>query len=409
MAKRPQGDGTIYQNKDGRWQAQLSLGFDASGKRVRRSVYGKTQAECLKKLNALKRDRDERVATAAGGGTVGAYLKGWLKTKDLEVGPRTIDNYRRDVARYLAPLVGKKPLAKLSTRDVKLMQAALSKRHGAYTANRARALLHNALNDALREGFVRANPVAATKRAKHVKKRITIWSASEIAAALAEARRGRYYAFFFTALATGMRHGELNGLTWSRVKLFTPADSTDDWGEILVDQALEVVNGSLSLGIPKTSFSVRELGIDRDTKRVLEEHRERLACEAAVVKGYRESDLVFPSSQGTFLRQSNTLKVLKRIVEKSGVTPVSVHDLRHTHASMLIASGVDVVSISKRLGHASPDVTLRIYAHLFEKRSRPPAPSLHAMTGFAHPETAGPKSGPKKEEGALSKPQKSAP
>ena len=97
--------------------------------------------------------------------------------------------------------------------------------------------------------------------------------------------------------------------------------------------------------------------------------------------GYEHNDLVFPSSKGTFLGETNVRRALQSVIRQAGVTPITMKSMRHTFASMMIASGVDVVRLSRLMGHTSPNVTLKVYSHLFERHQRQPMPSLSTLTG----------------------------
>lgn len=341
------------------------------------------------------------------------------------------------------PKLGRLPLQKLTPRQIKMMQAEIAKASGAYTANRAKSLLGNILGDAVSEGYLTYNPARLVKGVKHQSKRIQIWTAEEIEKALTvAAETSRLYARFYVALTTSLRHGELLGLQWSRVRFYdSPEDAEADAGEITVDQAVVVVNNRAQLGRPKSPSAYRAIGIDVGTKLVLEIWRERLAQEVAVVKSYVPNDLVFHSYRGTIINQSNTIRELDAVInganpqirkhlkaqaqelrgkgmsEKEAmaqaieeleakpdlrakleeVKRITVHDLRHTHASMLIAAGMDPVAVSKRLGHESPEFTMRKYAHFFEKQRRLAAPSLAKLTGLSL-QAGGGKGGGKKRE-----------
>lgn len=419
------GEGHARQRPDGRWEVQVSLGFDYRGKRDRKSAYGKTPEEALKNAATI-RARHQR-GVVSGGATVAEYLASWLETKALEVEPVTISHYRKDAARYLVPRLGRVPLDKLSTRQIKLWQARLAEDCGPYTANRARSLLGNAMNDAVSEGLLMFNPAAPVRGVKHTPKRIQIWSAAHIEAALAAAAGTRFLPLMVVALSTGLRLGELLGLMWSRVRFYdapTVAE-TGDWGELKVDVAALMIDNCSRLGTPKTPGSFRDLGFDEETAGVLVAQRKRLGYEAAAVRGYVNNDLVFPSGRGTLQNQSNVHrdmdKVLaacnprliawlegvkaelmagglsqkaakeeakKRLAHEPGlresltdVPYITFHDLRHTHASMLIAAGVDPVDVSRRLGHESVAFTMRTYAHFFERQRRRASKSLSALTG----------------------------
>ena len=372
--KRPHGDGSVRKRKDGRWEARVSLGYGPDGKRRRKSVIRYTQAEVVSEMRLLKAALEEnRVPSKSV--TLGAYVQGWLQTKRLELKPRTHHNYLSDALRYVLPHLGAHTLAKLSLRELKNVQTLLAREHGVYTANRVRRLLSNFLGDAASEGYLQVNPVTHLKPLKIQSKEVRIWSAEEVHAALYVAKTStRLYALFYLALSTGLRPGELYGLGWSRIFF------GDEGASLKVDQAVEFVGGKPILGTPKNTFSKRTLALSADAAEVLRAQRYRLRLEGAAL-GYQHSDLVFPSSRGTFLDESGVSRALKSVIRQAGVTPISLKSMRHTFASMMIASGVDVVRLSRLMGHTSPNITLKVYSHLFERHQREPMPSLSTLTG----------------------------
>lgn len=374
MPRRPHGDGSVRRRSDGRWEARVSLGYGPDGKRKRKSIIRHTQAEVVREMRALKSAADAgRVPTKSV--TLKTYAESWLTSKTPALKPRTLENYRTDLARYVLPHLGAQALNKLELRTLKLHQSTLAEGHGRYTANRVRRLIHNLLADAVREGYVDANPAQHLRPLRQVSKEVRIWSADEVQAFLKVAEAStRLYALFYLGLSSGMRPGELYGLGWSRI-FFGDAGLA-----VRVDQAVEFVRGEAILGTPKNDYSKRTLPLSEDAAKVLIEQRRRLRLEAAVA-GYGPSDLVFPSSKGTFLSESNVRRALQSVVRQAGVTPVSMKSLRHTFASMMIASGTDVVKLSRLLGHTSPNITLRVYSHLFERHQPGALPSLDELVG----------------------------
>jgi integrase len=422
--RRSQGEGSKpRQRKDGRWEIKVSLGANANGKRARRSVYGATKRECQQAAKQLIRDYEDGKLADPSSLTIGEYLEEWLEHKRFEVEPRTHDNYQRDAKRYLQPKLAKEYLQKLTTGKVKAFQLELAKAHGSYTANRAKSLLSNLLNDAVQEGLLVVNVADRVKLLKHEKKRIEIWTAEEIPKVLEAARETRWYGLIYLALMTGMRHGELTGLRRAKVTFYPDSQlrPDEDHGEIRIDTAVVTLGGKRILSTPKTPYSIRSVGFSRETKEVLLEHYEMLELEN------QKTDLVFPTSTGNILDGTNTLASLARIIDRANpllqewlrertreltatglsfaaakrqaqemldaqpelrsrleeVKYITFHDLRHTFASMMIASGMDVVKLSRMLGHRDPGFTLKTYAHFFERQNRPAMPSLSSLLGSA--------------------------
>lgn len=385
MPRRAHGEGTVRRRKDGRWEGRVSLGYDAQGKRKRKSVIRHTQAEVVAEMRVLKAAVDAGRAPVKPT-TLRAYAPNWLAGRAAAVKPRSLENDRSDLARYVLPHLGAQSLDKLDLRTLKLHQSQLAEDHGRYTANRVRRLLHNLLGDAVREGYLTQNPAQHLRPLRLEPKEVRIWSAEEVHAALGVAKAStRLYPLFYLALSTGLRPGELYGLMWSRLFF------SDDSASLKVDQAVEFVRGKPLLGTPKNTFSKRTLALSGDAAEVLREQRQRLRLERqglalparneASALRYEHTDLVFPSSRGTFLSETNVRRALQSVIRQAGVTPITLKSMRHTFASMMIASGVDVVRLSRMLGHTSPNITLKVYSHLFERHQREPMPSLSDLTG----------------------------
>lgn len=412
------GDGHIRDRADGRKEKRLYLGKNARGKYIRASVYGRNRREVQAKARALLQQATLRTANQENL-ELGDYLLNWLDHKELEVAPRTISNYRADFERYIEPHLATLKLSPQHLTIGRLMQwrNALEADHGAYTANRARDLLRNALSDAVIQGLLPSNPALAVKPARHEPAEIEILSAEQVALFLEFSFRSRLAHMFHVALSTGLRHGEAAALQWSRVKLHKRPEPGEDAGEILVNQAVvRNSDGERVLSVPKRS-SRRVIGLTQEAAEALRSQRELLNAE-----GLGKSQLVFPNATGGLQDESNTNRALQGIVDACNpelmtwiherrrqhrqrglaalparraawqdaqrlpnfqellqVPYVSFHDLRHTFASMMISAGMDAVRLSLILGHKDPAFTMRRYAHLFELRERPAMPSISAL------------------------------
>jgi integrase len=173
-------------------------------------------------------------------------------------------------------------------------------------------------------------------------------------------------------LATGMRRGELLALRLSDIDL--------DGATVRIERSLEETRDGLRFKAPKTVHGKRTISLPPNAVAVLREHRRKL-LETRMAMGVGKPDadtLLFGEIDGS-PRRPDQLSWLWRSACKSLKLPtVSFHALRHTHASALIAAGIDVVEISRRLGHGSPAVTLRIYGHLFKRDDRASAGAIEA-------------------------------
>ena len=161
------------------------------------------------------------------------------------------------------------------------------------------------------------------------------------------------------ALATGMRRGELLALRWEDLDL--------EEAMVSIVRSLEETKAGLRFKAPKTKRGYRTISLPPSSVETLRAHRrQQLELRMALGQGRPESSaLVFSTIEGGPLSPDNLSRDWRRVTTARKLPRIRFHALRHTHASALIASGLDVFTISRRLGHASPAVTLAIYGHLF--------------------------------------------
>lgn len=168
------------------------------------------------------------------------------------------------------------------------------------------------------------------------------------------------YPIVSLALATGMRRGELLGLQWGDV------DLDADKPSLRVERSLEETKVGLRPRPPKTKRGRRNLSLPSDAVAVLQQHRKaQLELRFKLGIGNIAADtLVFCTIEGEPIRPRNITKAWSRVVAAKKLPPVSFHALRHTHVSILINRGVDILTISRRLGHSKAAITLDVYGHL---------------------------------------------
>ncbi|GED15442.1 site-specific integrase [Aneurinibacillus migulanus] len=178
------------------------------------------------------------------------------------------------------------------------------------------------------------------------KSNITVWDIAEINKFLQVAEnKGNYYPAFFLGIMTGMRQDEILGLSWKDVDL--------DNGIIYITQILSH-DGSEIFTRAKTKQSIRSVSISPNTVDFLRTLKEQQGL----------NDMVVQSSKGTPVSPSNLIKEMKRIIKLAGVPPIRFHDLRHTHATLMLKNGEHVKVVSERLGHSKIQMTLDTYSHV---------------------------------------------
>lgn len=366
VGKRAHGEGTISKRPDGTWEGKVSLGYDAEGKRKRKTVYGKTRQEVKGKLDELKRQIEGGTFSAAKL-TVKGYLEQWLTEKVREVKPQTAEDYRYQLEKYVIPIIGGLELGKLTPLKVQAMCGELADRISPQRANKCRRVLSGALSQAVCWQLIPRNPCDAVKPLKVAQTEMKLWEPKEAARFLDSARPHRLLAFFYLAMSTGMRRGELLGLRW------------EDVGEsyLVVRQAVIEQRGRIMITTPKTEKGARRIALSPDVGEVMNQHRDRQEAERQLLgTAWPDTGLVFVSEVGTLLHPRNFTRTWHTLQTNAGVRRVKLHDLRHLHASMAIRSGVDPKVLADRLGHAKASFTLDVYTHLFEEQRANSAVSL---------------------------------
>lgn len=204
---------------------------------------------------------------------------------------------------------------------------------------------------------ISTNPVLDADPPSVKKEEMRIWCIEEINTFLNHCRDERHYMTFLLAIYTGMRRGEILGLKWSDI------DFTRKVIHVQRSHAY-IPNRGYAFTTVKTKGSNRQVPIPDKILHELITHKERqLKWKERLGDLYEDQDLVVCTESGTMQDPRNVIRVMKRICKASNVTPIRFHDIRHTHASILISEGVDIVKVSARLGHANPKITLEIYAH----------------------------------------------
>jgi integrase len=362
--RRGRGEGSVYQEPDGRWTGVISFGYTPDGKRRRKKVHGATKQEVLDKLRKLPGQQTGEPCKL----TVGEILTRWLENTAREkVGPTTYLRYKQVIDHQIAPYVGGLSLAKLSALDVEDFYAEV-KRQGVPPASRRQGalVLTNALRHAVRLKMIPSAPTAGVTKPKLPEREMRVLTDDEAKAFRAAARRSRHYALFALAVATGMRRGELLALHWNDVDF--------DAGAVTIRRTLVMVGQQFILKEPKTKASRRTITVPAFALDAMHEHRKKM-----VARGFADR-AVFCNCRGGFIRGYNLLRnSFQPILARAGLPRLRFHDLRHTHATALLSKGHPLKAVSQRLGHSDVGITLRVYAHVLPNDDARLAGALQTM------------------------------
>ena len=355
MTKRSYGSGNIIERSPGVFLIRYR---DNAGNRHNETVKGNR-----KKAEAVLTERRTSMETGTFSGkkklTVGAYLQSWLETyAKTNCTAKTVQGYRQSINCYTRPIAGI-TLQKLDATHVQPIYAEMVKRG---LSNRSVDALHKALsiafNTAVKQGTLKRNILGSVIAPKVAKKEVEVWDAETRAKAMTVLRESQYGDFYKLGLMTGMRRGELAGLKWVSVNLSNH--------QLQVVNTLQRITGQgLMNGQPKTERSRRSIALSEDTVGLLHEIRgKQMTQQLEVSDTWTDSGYVFTSADGMPLDPNLATRAFKKVVAKAGLPKLTIHGLRHTHATILLEQGVNPKVVSERLGHASVATTMDIYSHV---------------------------------------------
>jgi integrase len=246
----------------------------------------------------------------------------------------------------------------------------------ARTVGHAHRVLHRGLERAVAFEIITRNVAHAVPPPKVERVEVAILTGEQIGGVLHRICDHPLYPIVALAVTTGMRRGEICGLKWGSINL--------DAGTVLVECSLEETSVGLRIKPPKTKAGMRTISLPKSTVDILRAHNRR-CLEQRMLLGLAgrpgPEEWVFPLIDGAPYRPDKLSRDWGNLVRDRKLPRVMFHALRHSHASALIAAGVDIVTVSKRLGHGSPAITLGVYAHLFNRTDASAAQAMEKALG----------------------------
>ena len=379
--KRGHGEGSIYQRpSDGRWCAALTL---PNGKR--KYLYGKTRREVSQALARMQRDVQDGLPLGDGRQTLAGWLTQWLEmTQPPKLAENTWRRYDEYVRQHLIPGIGHVKLAQLAPQHLQRLYTDLQREKGlsTTTVHHAHAVLHRALEVAMRFGVVARN-VADLVDAPPIRKHdIDPLNREEARAYLAAAEGHRNEALAVLAVATGMRQGELLALHWRDVDLEAQPSGAPG-GRLSVRWTLMLRDKIATIKEPKTRGSRRTIKFAAHVVEALRAHHARqLADRLRVGDRWQDHDLVFATQIGTPLSPRTVYDQHERFLAAAGLRHITFHDLRHTAATLLLLQNVNPKVVSEMLGHASVAITLDLYSHVLPDMQQDAAAAIATALGW---------------------------
>ena len=334
----------------------------------------KTQREVARRLKEITTSIDAGTYLPSCKLTVGEWLNTWISEYTADWKPLTVCNYSKQIKKHLIPRLGAAKLEDLDTHTIQLFYNSLTKSGLApKTVKNIHGVLHAALEQAISNGYIHKNPTAGCKLPKVVRPEIKPLEPEEIARMLKEAKKDAYDNLFIVAMFTGMRQGELLGLSWDNVNFKT--------GQITIKQQLQCKDGVYFLETPK-SGKCRVLFPAPVVMEALKDEQQQQNANKQIVGAAWENkfNLVFTDALGKNLVRRTVVKHFKAVIERANIPPdVRFHDLRHSFAVTSLYSGDDVKTVQANLGHATAQFTLDVYGHVTQKMRQESAMRMQAF------------------------------
>ena len=356
--------GTIRQRSRVRkdsWTVQIYLGTDPTTgkKRYHSEAVKGTKAKAERRRTELLRQVDTDSFVEPSGLTVGEYLLKWLRESVKgRVKNRTYEGYEGNVRRYLVPRLGAIRLEKLTSRHVQVMETELLEGGGlegkalsAQTVLQAHRVLTKALNDGVSSDILKRNVAQSVKPPRPSKFEHQTLDWDEVQAFVDGIPDDLHRTLVLVGLQTGLRRSELLGLQWR--------DLNFSAGILSVRRALiKLPSGGLELNEPKNGQG-RVVDLPHESVGELEVHRKRGGREQT-----GNGNFVFCQSDGSPLDPDLVTQAFRRMAKGAGLEELRLHDLRHTHASLMLSKGIHLKIVSERLGHSNIGITGDLYSHV---------------------------------------------
>ncbi|MES0091014.1 tyrosine-type recombinase/integrase [Mesorhizobium sp. M0030] len=358
--------GHITERSPGKWAIVLDL-YDEAGKRRRKwhSFSGtkrQAQEECARLITEIKNGHYVEPTKQ----TIAEFLDEWLDFIKPSVAPKTHERYAEILQKGVAPLLGDVTLAKLKTDRIdgafaKALTAGRRDGKGGLsprTVHHMRRVLIKALSQAVTWERLSRNPATATTPPKVERKKMLAYDAAQTAELIEAIRPTRMFIPTLLAVMCGLRRGEILALRWRNVEL------GDNLRQLSIVESAEQTEEGVRYKEPK-SGRARTVAMSSTVLAELKAHRIRQAEEQLRV-GMRPDAESFVVAQfdGSPIQPRSLTHEWVRIIGKTALPRIRFHDLRHTHASQMLAAGVHPKVASERLGHSTIGITLDLYSHV---------------------------------------------
>ena len=364
------------------WEARVTIGYDSkTGKQIQKSFSGKTQKEVREKMQAAAVEVNQGTYKEPSKMTLGEWLDIWEKEYLGRVSTMTKLNYCQHSKNHIRPALGKIKLEKLDGPMIQRFYNDLATPHGdiprlsGKTVKCIHGVLHKALSQACKVGYIRSNPSESCELPRAERKEIKPLDSKEIAAFLAAIKGHRFEVLYLVTLACGLRRAEVCGLLWG--------DGVDlESGTITINKQLQNIPGKPGEFhlVPTKNRKSRTIALAPTVVDALKKHKINQAIDRLKTgEAWEDSGFVFTNELGHHVSPNTVYHNFKRIAASIGLPEARLHDLRHSYATEMMRSGASIKSIQDTLGHHSSAFTTDTYIGVTDELKKDAAEKMEGI------------------------------
>ena len=411
--RHTKGEGSIFFSKaKGKWIVRVPLRNSMNGKHERVERTASSKGEAVRLRRDLLNQRDNQLLATGPKQTFKEYSQHYLEYEaPSRCKETTINDYDLKLRVYIYPVFGDRPFRDITSNELQEFFIKLHKKYATKTVESIRGIMSGIFSAAERHGHIPSNPIKRTrppqKKQFERPKRHTVWTEEELREVIAVSTDTPFQAFIYLASTTGLRLGELLGLTWEDLDFET--------GALYVQRTLRLTQDRLTrsnkkyqlvFNTPKTADSYRMLQVQPVVLDALTLHKmSQDLLRIEVGAEWADFDLVFPEKTGKPVNPTTFRGRYERFLKSNGLRYIAPHDIRHTFATTLVANNASLQEVQQAMGHHDIKVTKNIYARDIPSLGHQAVSKMTQIIFPGSPErlllgTATPKSvGPKRKTG----------
>lgn len=347
--------GHIEQRSKGSYSISIYLGKDTitNKKKYKWYTIHGTKKEAEKFLNEKINELEKGIYIDGKDMLFSEYLNYWYEHCCLpKLAPTTYESYKRNIDKYIIPYLGKVKLQNLLPLQLQSFYNELAKTLSNTTVVYIHRIIHSSLKQAMKWQLVVRNVSDNVDIPKRNKYTANILDSSQVNLLIDVVKDTYIYIPVVIAISTGMRRGEILGLTWDNIDF---NNST-----LCVVKSLVPTKDGLKLLSPKTKTSIRKISLPPTLVEILKKHKAK----------HYSNEYVCTLEDGHLITPSSLNHKFKDILQENNLPSIRFHDLRHSHASLLLYQGVQPKMISERLGHSNISITMDLYSHIYEATNK---------------------------------------